>query len=60
MFIYSDLENTSIDILHKGFITAFSDYQVKLDISFSNFQNMLIRRGFNNYISQYEMILDLK
>lgn len=51
MCSYNTLENTSIDILHKAFILAFSDYQVDLDLSLSKFENMLLRRGYDSKIS---------
>ncbi len=51
MYSYNTLENTPIDILHKAFILAFSDYQVEIDISISKFENMLLRRGYNPKIS---------
>ncbi|MCF0149525.1 MAG: GNAT family N-acetyltransferase [Clostridium sp.] len=51
MFIYSNLKNIPMDVLYKGFVMAFSDYQVKLDMPFSKFENMLIGRGFNPNIS---------
>lgn len=51
MINYTLLENIHIDILHKAFILAFSDYQVKSDIPFSKFENMLIRRGYESKIS---------
>jgi ribosomal protein S18 acetylase RimI-like enzyme len=46
MIIYSTLENTDLEKLHKAFIEAFSDYEVKLDLSLLKFQNMLQRRGY--------------
>lgn len=46
MFVFSTLENTDIEILHRAFIEAFSDYQVKLDLPFSKFQQMLNRNGY--------------
>lgn len=47
MYIYDTLENISTELLHKAFLEAFSDYQVKMDLPFSKFQEMLKRRGYN-------------
>jgi ribosomal protein S18 acetylase RimI-like enzyme len=52
MFIYTSLENTSIEKLHKTFLEAFSDYEVKLDLPKLKFKQMLQRRG---YIAKYSM-----
>lgn len=46
MFIYNTLENTRIEKLHKTFVEAFSDYQVKVDIPLIKLQQMLQRRGY--------------
>ncbi|WFD08691.1 GNAT family N-acetyltransferase [Tepidibacter hydrothermalis] len=46
MFIYKTLESTSMEKLHKTFLEAFSDYQVKVDISLLKLQQMLQRRGY--------------
>lgn len=46
MLVYDLLENVSIEKLHKTFLEAFSDYQVKLDLPLSKFQQMLKRRGY--------------
>lgn len=46
MFNYKSLENINIEILHKTFIDAFSDYQVKIDLPLWKFQRMLQRRGY--------------
>jgi ribosomal protein S18 acetylase RimI-like enzyme len=37
--------------LHKAFVAAFSDYQIKQDLAFSRFANFLIRRGFDPDLS---------
>ena len=46
MFIYKILDKTSTEILHKTFLDAFSDYQVKIDLPFWKFKQMLERRGY--------------
>lgn len=51
MINYSSLENTDIEILYGTFINAFSDYQVKMDLPFQKFHQMLLRRGFTSKIS---------
>lgn len=51
MFNYKTLENTKIEILHEAFLSAFSDYQVKMDLPFWKFQQMLQRRGYVSEIS---------
>ncbi len=51
MINYSLLDSTYIEILHKAFVNAFSDYQVKIDLPFWKFRNMILRRGYNPQIS---------
>lgn len=51
MFTYKTLENTNIRILHQTFVNAFSDYQVKIDLPFWKFQQMLQRRGYVSRLS---------
>ena len=46
MFNYKTLDNTSIEIIHKAFIDAFSDYQVKIEMPIWKFEQMLRRRGY--------------
>ena len=46
MFIYKSLEGVSIEVLHKAFVEAFSDYQVKIDLPLWKLQQMLQRRGY--------------
>lgn len=46
MFSYDTLENISIETLHKTFLNAFSDYQVKMDLPLFKFEYMLQRRGY--------------
>ncbi|WP_425802356.1 GNAT family N-acetyltransferase [Desulfitobacterium sp. Sab5] len=46
MFIYNTLENTSIEELHRTFLEAFSDYQVKVDVPLLELKQMLQRRGY--------------
>ncbi|WP_053957477.1 GNAT family N-acetyltransferase [Inediibacterium massiliense] len=51
MFIYKTLENTNIEILHQTFLSAFSNYQVKIHLSLWKFQQMLQRRGYVSCLS---------
>lgn len=46
MFICNTLENTSIEELHRTFLEAFSDYQVKVDVPLLELKQMLQRRGY--------------
>ncbi|WP_315116232.1 GNAT family N-acetyltransferase [uncultured Clostridium sp.] len=46
MFSYKILGKTSIETLHKTFLDAFSDYQVKMDLPLWKFKQMLQRRGY--------------
>jgi ribosomal protein S18 acetylase RimI-like enzyme len=48
---YKTLDTTSREILHESFIEAFSDYQVKMDLPFWKFMQMLQRRGYNPAVS---------
>lgn len=45
MYKYKSLEDVKLEVIYKVFIEAFSDYQVKLDLSFFKFRNMMVRRG---------------
>ena len=51
MILYRTLENVSKEELHHAFLEAFSDYQVKMDLSFEKFEQMLQRRGYRSEIS---------
>lgn len=51
MYNYKTLENINIEILHKTFLSAFSDYQVKMDLPLYSFEQMLQRRGYVPAIS---------
>jgi len=51
MFDYETLENTNMETIHKAFVDAFSDYQVKTDLPFWKFQQMLQRRGYEPKLS---------
>lgn len=51
MYIIKTLENTSIRSIHKTFIDAFSDYQIKMNMPLDKFNQMLIRRGYVSEIS---------
>lgn len=46
MLNYKMLDKTSTEILHKTFLDAFSDYQVKIDLPYWKFTQMLQRRGY--------------
>ena len=46
MYTYKILDNTELSKIHQAFVEAFSDYQVKMDLPFSKFDNMIKRRGF--------------
>ncbi|WP_285079899.1 GNAT family N-acetyltransferase [Paenibacillus sp. UMB7766-LJ446] len=45
------LDKISMETLHQVFVDAFSDYQVKMDLPFWKFQQMLQRRGYHPGIS---------
>lgn len=47
MYSYKTLENIELEVIYNTFVEAFSDYQVKFDINFDNFQIMMKRRGLN-------------
>lgn len=51
MIQYRTLDTTSNQMLHKTFVEAFSDYQVKIDLPFWKFQQMLQRRGYRPEMS---------
>lgn len=51
MYFYKNLENIELEVIYNTFLKAFSDYQVKFDISFYNFQMMMKRRGLNLEVS---------
>lgn len=46
MFEYRTLEGVGIEVIHKAFIEAFSDYQVKIDMPLWKLRQTLNRRGF--------------
>ena len=46
MINYSTLENIDIEKLHSAFVEAFSNYEVKLDLSISQLSQSLKRRGY--------------
>lgn len=46
MFVYKSLKNVGVEVLHKAFVEAFSDYQVKIDLPLWKFKQMLKRRGY--------------
>lgn len=47
VFVYKTLESISIETLHKTFLNAFSDYQVKLELPLEKFEQMLKRSGYD-------------
>lgn len=51
MYSYKLLDQISMATLHEAFVDAFSDYQVKMDLPFWRFQQMLQRRGYHPEIS---------
>ena len=44
---YKNLCDTSVKDIHQAFVLAFSDYEVKLDITPADFEAFLTRRGFD-------------
>ncbi len=48
---YKQLTNISIELLHKTWIKAFSDYQVPVSLSVQELEYMLERRGYNASLS---------
>lgn len=51
MICYKMLEDTKLETIHTAFIEAFSDYQVKIELPFWKFQQMIKRRGFHPELS---------
>lgn len=51
MFLFKTLEKLNNRELYKTFVEAFSDYQVKIDLPYWKFQQMLLRRGYYPNIS---------
>ncbi|MEA4987536.1 MAG: GNAT family N-acetyltransferase [Anaerovorax sp.] len=51
MILYQSLDQIDKERLYKTFIDAFSDYQVKIDLPFWKFEQMLQRRGYHSEIS---------
>lgn len=51
MICYRMLENVEMETIHSAFVEAFSDYQVKIDLPFWKFHQMLKRRGFDPELS---------
>ncbi|MGL4696402.1 GNAT family N-acetyltransferase [Enterococcus larvae] len=45
------LENADLHQLYQTFLAAFSDYAVKMDLSFEEYRKMLQRRGMENSVS---------
>jgi ribosomal protein S18 acetylase RimI-like enzyme len=48
---FKTLESTKLQIIHRTFLDAFSDYQMQMNLSFSDFQIMMKRNGFVPAIS---------
>lgn len=46
MIVLKTLEDIDTGMLHETFVSVFSDYQIKIDLPFWKFQQMLQRRGF--------------
>lgn len=46
MFLYSTFRSVGPELLHQAFLRAFSDYQVKMELPFPDFEQMLRRRGY--------------
>ena len=49
--VYKQLTNVPIEILHKSWVNAFSDYAVPIFSSVQELQYMLERRGYNDKLS---------
>ncbi|MCP4180932.1 MAG: GNAT family N-acetyltransferase [bacterium] len=48
---YNNLGKTDVEIIYNVFIDAFSNYQIKLDMSFEKFSNMMKRRSVDFNVS---------
>lgn len=46
MYQLKSLEGINIEVIHRAFLEAFSDYQVKIDLPLWKLQNMMMRRGY--------------
>ena len=51
MISYQTLEKTDAETLYRAFLEVFSDYTVPMDLSLSQFRQMLQRRGYTPEIS---------
>lgn len=51
MIYFKALDKISIEVVHKTFQEAFSDYQVKIELPLWKFHQMLLRRGYHPAIS---------
>lgn len=51
MIEYRTLNKTSINIVYHAFMEVFSDYQVAFHFSYNDFQNVLLKKGYNQYMS---------
>lgn len=46
-----NLCNTGIDIVHKAFLDAFSEYEVKIDMPIEKLNEMLLTRDYDPSLS---------
>lgn len=46
MYEFRKLDQVSLEVLHNAFVEAFSDYQVRIDLPYWKFEQMMKRRGF--------------
>lgn len=51
MIAYRTLSDVPLETIHRCFVDAFSDYQVKMDLPFEKLRLMLGRRGFDPGLS---------
>lgn len=51
MLHYESLIHVEREVIYQAFLKAFSDYQVRLVMSFAQFEKMLKRRGFDPKVS---------
>lgn len=52
MYNYKTLEEIDMEVIHKAFVKAFSDYQLTIDMPLWKFTRMLERKG---YVPEYSM-----
>lgn len=51
MIEYKTLEHNTLEDIYQTFVSAFGNYQIKLDLSFEALKNMILRRGLNPHTS---------